>query len=962
MGKGSLQVFAVVPGAANLRPLLSNFSERGGGIVTTLSDARLVACRTLVADLEEIELAPFAEVVARSMAIAGGEPRTIAQSGHVLAAVEDTCRELGELSPFYSSRHFAGFHRALVSTIDELRHWGIDAEALERLVDLEDGRLAAKIQSLATIDREVERTLADLGRCRGDGPLRQSLTLTPPPGSDLGRLFVIASRDATPADLDWIRWAASAGASVTVVEDRHPTSAAFFHAFGSDLGVEAKLVGDANPLLSNLFQPSILPLDASLQVRLTSTADPLAEAEWAVRGCLEQLQKGDETSTMAIYARDLTTYGPIVEVAAARLGLRVKVSQRIALLTNRFARWIADLLLAITCDDVRRLIPVLASGYVGSSRNLRTQVADAIKSAWRDGPSAWDAVSDWSRSVEPPLLWLSELLSWREEGARSPTTIGAWSQRFGLLMDQLVTSCAGLAMGSPQQARDQRALASMNRALAQRASILRVREDREIALTEFVAVAVAAWDAAETSVPTSESGVSVVSTADELGPLKSLFAIGMLEGQFPRRRSEDPILTDEERAEISRRIGLKMPLRDSHFAAAGEREEFFRMCAAPSALIALSYPQTDEERDNVPAFYLDEVARAVCGQVERVDRPRPVLAPPIEECLSKADADLRSSIDAPREDPPETRFEARQAPDSFEWPPERAFTPRELRDAAQCPFQFFARRRLEIKPTRGSWRIFELLRIPVDCGLAEQPDAASATQAMNHRLSEMLGALAADAQPWDVAMLRSAGRRLIDQWVEREFAAREIWYAGGRTVHSNARFGTAGLKSQLSNELPIEGRVSGVFDSPPFTIVSLNEASIKVDEGAPEGASRMGELDKLYLGLHFTQIENAARALDIETMGAQRILLVQNFGVGRRIPSDQLRGLRAVEAFPGDDWKDAARRFVQEVKVAAAASAKRIRAVEVEPTPGDHCSSCDFGELCRRSQDFGESASPFGDE
>ena len=51
---------------------------------------------------------------------------------------------------------------------------------------------------------------------------------------------------------------------------------------------------------------------------------------------------------------------------------------------------------------------------------------------------------------------------------------------------------------------------------------------------------------------------------------------GMLEGVFPRRRSEDPILTDLERAEISLYLETR-PLPDSHREARRERDQFYRL-------------------------------------------------------------------------------------------------------------------------------------------------------------------------------------------------------------------------------------------------------------------------------------------------------------------------------------------------------------------------------------------------
>jgi hypothetical protein len=50
------------------------------------------------------------------------------------------------------------------------------------------------------------------------------------------------------------------------------------------------------------------------------------------------------------------------------------------------------------------------------------------------------------------------------------------------------------------------------------------------------------------------------------------------------------------------------------------------------------------------------------------------------------------------------------------------------------------------------------------------------------------------------------------------------------------------------------------------------------------------------------------------------------------------------------------------VKELAREAVDRIAKVDVRALRGDHCTWCDYGELCRQSREFGEEDSPFVDE
>jgi hypothetical protein len=78
------------------------------------------------------------------------------------------------------------------------------------------------------------------------------------------------------------------------------------------------------------------------------------------------------------------------------------------------------------------------------------------------------------------------------------------------------------------------------------------------------------------------------------------------------------------------------------------------------------------------------------------------------------------------------------------------------------------------------------------------------------------------------------------------------------------------------------------------------------------------------------------------------------------LPSNRKEGLRVVDL--GSDGPAPSKPFYSQVKNLLDEAIIRIRNVEVRAIPGDHCTTCDFGELCRNSRDFGEGGSPFAQE
>ena len=87
----------------------------------------------------------------------------------------------------------------------------------------------------------------------------------------------------------------------------------------------------------------------------------------------------------------------------------------------------------------------------------------------------------------------------------------------------------------------------------------------------------------------------------------------------PKRRIEDPILNDEDRIFLHHHFSDLPPLKDSFSVARSERDLFIRLCSVAEKKLVFSYPQTDETKDNVPAFYLTELEKILTEKLYKYD-------------------------------------------------------------------------------------------------------------------------------------------------------------------------------------------------------------------------------------------------------------------------------------------------------------------------------------------------------
>jgi len=969
MVKGAIKVFAAIPGSTSLGPILREFGKKKPGIVTAFADSLLPMCDQLLGEDSSLEVVSFAEIVRNYVVLCGEEALPLAQSGQARAAISYACSQLPDESPFYRSARFEGFHEAVGNTLDELRHWGIDASCMADLAERTGGRLSEKLRSLAELDGTVTEVLKLLGRQRHSDQLALSLESTLELEGDMNRLLVFIGSEEDPLRVEWLRWIAAQGVEVTVVVDRHATGAAIFAGAKqcvSLLGVQPIEMGDGNRLARNLFTGSDQG-GGKIEVSIVSAADPLAEVEWALRGCIED----DKVGRSAIYARDLQSYAPLIEAAAKRFGVPIRMARRVPLLTNSFARLSLIALKFCASYDVRTLAPILRSSYLRLPGPTQRGLDQVLRDCYAKRGEQWPELETWALEHSEGNEWLVSMLEWRRKAVAGGLRLSEWYplvREFN--REQKFPWVALQNKGGLMDERDRRALNQMERLLANHISVDDAVRPASIGLGEFVALCERLWSEGDVSIPTGESGVCVTTDTNLIGDVEQLFVLGMLEGVFPRRRSEDPILTDAERSEITTLHGDGMRLPNSLTKAEAERDTFYRVCAAAQKEIVFSYPVADDDKDNIPAFYLSEVERAVYRaeqvrdgvvqveqKVERVNYPRPELAPAIGALSTDADIKMRNAIDGPREGALPLEIVSESVRQAIRPPEGAAFDPHVLRDALRCPFQYLSRHVLHLRVKRQQARWGSLRKLPLATQLLSKQDMADAEQAMRGALEAELDQLYAEVPEWEMRLLRAGGQRLIRDWLHRESRSREEWTKEPGSVRPNVSFGSPGVRDVMPGNVKLEGLIPAVSKLENYNVVHLYGSAVS-------DPKNMSDIDKLYLGLHLMAVHEPGRegAIEVESMSGKRALMVLARGASRPLASSVADGLHVVDLATEDNVADSKRKFYDAVKAALQDAVQRILQARVDATKGDHCDWCDYGELCRRSRGFGEADSPFGED
>lgn len=936
MPNGRLEVIRIIPGPINVARLVQRFGKNAYGLVTSLNDSQLPMLRSQLGDGTMVDVKSFGEVVRQVHQLTHGyQTRRIATSRQILTALSIVCSGIDAGSPFRKVADMPGFHECLLEVFREAGHWGIvDDSDFRKLVAARPD--LGKVEELMAIFAEVIEILEKANATIVSKLIAECLDSTIDADGQETRFLFFMGSTVHPMAIRWVHWLVSEGAEVQVILDRHATDGDIFQLSKTvehELGVSPAAPGEGSRLINNLFAKEAHPGADLDWVEIHCCGDPLSESEWALRKCLAI---GDFSNT-AILTRNIDRYGPILLHAGEELGVPIETRRRIPLLASGFAKVTLAILKALASDDVRQLANPLRTSYFGI-----TDISPKLDESHHSEINDWDELTQHVKITEEIDDYLfevmSHLLSFRKlslEKARGPAE---WHTELKMFLETAPWL-------KNAQERDLRAQTSMLANLAQDATIFLAQKVENSTYQTWLKHVQGIWEMSDVSVPSNEDGVLLVSSPEELGEVQNLLVLGMLEGSFPRRRSENPILSDAMKKSISELLDGP-PMTNSFDVAKSERDLFYRVCAGPSKSLYFSYPMSDGESDNVPAFYLEEIKR-ICHIETVVVHPRRFLTPDLEDCQAERDKQLAERLAHPVLKPVNNQLEDPRAIEAVRFDMANV-QPRSLRSMLDCNYKFAAER-LMPEQQQGFDHWGWMLEVPRRANLLTLPNEQRAKEEMSRVLTVFLDELRPKLPAWEFDMIYHGSTRLIEGLIEREFIARELWSRNPQNTKLGVRFGDPELNPERF-KYQFTGKVDGVTDQG-------NVRTIHLYRRTPPKDVKDEAIDKYLVeyGMYFAAAWEGVAEVRIEIDGLSEHRTTLLFSEHQTLPKqgEQFIVLNLARQFGNKtELAERIKDLLRLSKTIAVSGQMTARA-------GDHCAYCSYSDLCRQS--LGSSDDPFFD-
>lgn len=454
----------------------------------------------------------------------------------------------------------------------------------------------------------------------------------------------------------------------------------------------------------------------------------------------------------------------------------------------------------------------------------------------------------------------------------------------------------------------------------------------------------------------------------DLTDARIAFAMGILEGNLPKRCPDDPFLRESERNALNEALAphsVWLPTRAE--AQAAEPMLFQRLLHAASERFYFSYPRTQSgDSDALPSFYLEELKaqRTVETRFYRLEEIIPAEA----DRLHPYDMSLAQPTDYAEPPPLLRRHALRQRVADTN----RRFSVTELETLVRCPFQHFARYGMRLRPLQTDLSVLEVgsLTHAVLCRAARQSQPHQTVQRwvemLTQHLQELLQRGAPDLPDWQLQVLHALAERLARRFGKREpeyqaqfgmspFACE--WAFGDTDADDEERTLSEPLHNQyaprevryrLANGMEIQLR--GIIDR--IDLSPDQKTALVIDYklgGAPSADDfRKGHAIQGLLYLHAvrTILPHAEIALGYDRLKA-----------GRRVrfaPNTLLQQLKRLPQEDSDDvrfysrpqWQQAERAL----RTLLTQAIEGLRYADIHPRPDKtHCSRCSYAALCRQA-------------
>jgi len=226
----------------------------------------------------------------------------------------------------------------------------------------------------------------------------------------------------------------------------------------------------------------------------------------------------------------------------------------------------------------------------------------------------------------------------------------------------------------------------------------------------------------------------------------------------------------------------------------------------------------------------------------------------------------------------------------------------------------------------------------VRANLLAQPSAIAARAAFQSEVDQLIADEFIHRESWELTLAEAGSQRLIQGWLEREFDARTRWDLG--PVKTIVSLGEPELSAEFKLDgttIRFSGRVDGVSDHPNGRVLHFVRPSAFPNDSDLES-------DWLELGLYFWSATRASlqfAGFDYSIPDARQFLYFDERP--GHAPNNPALNVKVVplsldKRALGEVTKRVLRRVLADLQTG-----------DMRPVPGDHCRSCDLGELCRVS-------------
>lgn len=715
----------------------------------------------------------------------------------------------------------------------------------------------------------------------------------------------------------------------------------------------------------------------------------LGEVEMIAREVVRLHRGGMAWGEIAVLCRDISSILPTVESIFEQFDIPTQSFETRVLSEHPAVRTLIDLM-RLNADDYPRdgVVRWLKSGYLPvpllEADRLRLL---AVRRGVRGGASDWLRLAD---EMEREGSAVASLLKSLIECTQNMSQAGTPQQWLGELQRGL--SRMGFGMLPACTHLDIQELLSLAMEVAQQVVSLLAHEEGGTPVTWTEAV-MQAWAATPQRQNQSLCNAVWLLEATRSRPLapRVAFVMGMQEGLFPRRANEDAFLRDEERRWLNAHHSVH--LQTTADASAIERLAFYQSATCARQRVIFTYSRTESDRDVQSSFYLHSLREVfpVGGIVQRALRLSDITVP-LSDALDERDVE-RTLTDTLFDRNPHTRRplneqERKQIAETVkEWlerRPERcrqwwrwrylpdfprlrtavpqigarAYSATELEELQRCPFRHLMRYEMKLRPERihyaagqGRWLHAILHR------RQRQPE-----KPLEEILQDVVHQHPVDRSLGERQLLMQQVEDMARSVIEREETIyREF---GLQTLLTEAVFGPAvdeeeeapeDAKPPLHVALPdgrrmlICGRIDRVDVCPQGSAAVLVDYKRDLSNRWWQSVQAGDDLQTVLYTAALRQVWKltpAAVALDSALEGKRyRLLFTDDLDkeLLHRLNRQPQEDYGSVQRVNGERWKAIERATVNKIHNLL----HRLLAGNISPTPGDHCSICEYRGVCR---------------